>query len=43
MFPAFRMGPAASGRGLCDIDRALFGVTKSHVKKLGLAGTAKIY
>ena len=27
------MGPAASGRGLCDIDRVLFRVTKSRVKK----------
>ena len=23
MFPVFRMGPAASGRGLFDIDRAI--------------------
>ena len=40
---AFRMGPAASGRGLCDIDRVLFRVTKSRVKKLGIPGTAKMY
>ena len=40
---AFRMDPAASGRGLCDIDRVLFKVTQSHVKKLGRPCTAKIY
>jgi len=33
MISAFRMGSAASGRGLCDIDRVLFKVTKSRVKK----------
>ena len=33
MLSAFRMGPAAKGRGLCDIDRVLFGLTKSRVKK----------
>ena len=43
MFPAFRMGPAASGRGLCDIDRILFRVTKLRVRKLGSPGKAKIY
>ena len=32
---AFRVGPAASGRGLCDIGRVLFRVAKSRVKKLG--------
>ena len=32
MFSAFRIGPAASGHGLCDIDRVLFRVTKSRVK-----------
>ena len=32
MFSAFRVGPAASGRGLCDIDRVLFRVSKSRVK-----------
>ena len=31
MFSAFRIGPAASGRGLCDIDRVLFRVT--HVSE----------
>ena len=35
MISAFCMGPAASGRGLCDIDRVLFRVAKSRVKKLG--------
>ena len=29
MFSAFCMGPAASGRGVCDIDGVLFGGTKS--------------
>ena len=33
MFSVFRMGPATSGRGLCDIDRVLFRVTKSRVEK----------
>ena len=33
MFPAFHMGPAGNGRGLCDIDRALLRVTKSHVSE----------
>ena len=33
MFSEFRMGPAASGRGLRGIDRVLFKVTKSRVKK----------
>ena len=33
MFSAFRMDPAASERGLCDIDRVLFRVTKSRAKK----------
>ena len=27
-----RMGPAASGRGLCDIDRVFFRVAKSRVQ-----------
>ena len=35
MFSAFRMGSAASGRGLCDIDSVLFRVTQSCVKKFG--------
>ena len=43
MFPAFRMGPEASGRGLCDIDRILFRVTKSRVRKLGSPGTSEMY
>ena len=43
MFSAFRMGPAASRRGLFDIDTVLFEVTKSRVKKMGIPGTAKIY
>ena len=30
MFSAFRMGPAASERGQCDIDRVLFRVSKSQ-------------
>ena len=30
MFSAFRQGLSARGRGLCDIERALFRVTKSH-------------
>ena len=33
MILAFRMGPAASGRGLCDIDGVLFRVAQSRVKK----------
>ena len=40
---AFRVDPAASGRGLFDIDRVLFKVTKSRVKKLGSPAMAKIY
>ena len=32
MFSAFHMGPAASGRGECDMDRVLFRVTKSRQK-----------
>ena len=44
MILLFRMGPdTASGRGLCDIDRIFFRVTKSRVKKLGRPGTVKIY
>ena len=41
MFSAFGMGPAACGRGLSDIDRVLFRVTKSRLRKLGSRGTAK--
>ena len=33
MISTFRMGPTESERGLCDIDRVLFRVTKSRVKK----------
>ena len=33
MFSVFRMGPGASGRGLCDIDIVLFRITKSCVLK----------
>ena len=32
MFLPFRMGPAASGRRLCDIDKVLFRITQSRVK-----------
>ena len=39
---AFRMGPAASERSQCDIDRVLFGVTKSRVRKLGSSYMTKI-
>ena len=41
MLLAIRLDPAASGRGLCDIDRVLFKVTQSLVKKLG--SPEKIY
>ena len=43
MVLTLRMDPAASGRGLCDIDRILFRVTKLRVRKLGSPGKAKIY
>ena len=43
MFSAFLLGPAASRRGLCDIDRVLFRVSKSRVRKLGSPSTTKIY
>ena len=33
MTSVFRMGPATSERGLCHIDRVLFRVAKSRVKK----------
>ena len=39
MVSAFRMGPAASRSGLCDMDSVLFRVTQSRVKKLGSPGT----
>ena len=35
MFSAFLMGPAASGSGLCDIDRVMFRVITSRVEKNG--------
>ena len=41
MFSAFRMGPATSGNGLCDIDRILFRVGKSDAKKLGSLRTMR--
>ena len=34
MISAFRVGLAASERGLCDIDRVYFRATQSRVKKL---------
>ena len=43
MFSVFPMGSAASGRGLCDIDRVFFRVSKSRFKKLGSPSTTKIY
>ena len=33
MFSAFRMGAAASGRGLCDINGVLFRVAKLQLRK----------
>ena len=41
MFSAFRLGPAVSGRGLCDINKVLFRVTKSCYRKLGNPCAAK--
>ena len=35
MISAFPMGPAVSGHGRCNIDRVLFRVAKSRVKKTG--------
>ena len=43
MFSAFRMGPAANGNGLCDIDRILFRVTKPRIRKLRSPDATKIY
>ena len=43
MVPAFRVRPAASGRGLLDIDRVLFRVTQSRVKNLGSPDKTEIY
>ena len=42
-FLGFRMGTAVSGRELCDIDKLLFRVSKSQLKKMGGLGTTKIY
>ena len=41
MFSAIRMGPAVSGRRLCDIDRVFSRVTKSRIKRLGSRGRRK--
>ena len=43
MISEFRMGPAASGRGLCDIDRVQFRGTLSRVKKLEVLTGLKKY
>ena len=43
MISAFRMGPATSGRRLCDIDSVLFRVTKSLVRKIGLFDFNKVH
>jgi len=43
MILALHMGPAASGRGLFDIDGVLFRIAKLRVKKLGSPYTTKIY
>jgi len=43
MFWALSMGWAASGRGLCDIDRVLFRVIISRVRKLGSPCTTNTY
>ena len=43
MISVFRMGPATSGRRLCDIDSVLFGVTKSLVRKIGLFDFNKVH
>ena len=43
IFSAFHMGPVVSERGLWDIDRVIFRVSKSRVKKLGSPDTTKIY
>ena len=39
----FCMAPAASGRGLCDIDRVFLKVAKSRVKKWEILAREKIY
>ena len=41
IFSAFGMGPAASGRRVCDIDRVLFRGTKSLVRELGILSRRK--
>ena len=41
MISAYRVHPAASGRGLCGIDRLEFGITQPRVK-LESPGRAKI-
>ena len=43
MISVFPMGPAASGRELCDIGRVLLRVTKSRVRNFGSPGTTKTY
>ena len=43
MISTFRVRPAASGRGLSDIDRIKFRATQSHDRKLGGLGKTKIY
>ena len=43
MFLAFDMSSAASGIGLCHINRVLLRVTKSRVNKLGSPCTTKIH
>ena len=35
MFSAFRMGPAASGLGLCDIDSLYSRKSQKNIKKMG--------
>ena len=42
MISAFRVRPAASGHGRCDIDKVQFRVTQSRVKKLGRPSRAKL-
>ena len=41
MFSEFCMGPAASGRGLCDSGRVVLRVTKAHVKKWNVQAQRK--
>ena len=44
MILAFRVRPAASGRGLCDIDKvsSKFRVHELRAKRLGNTGRAKL-